>query len=157
MLADAVAQCHHCVVPFRVCFLWLQKEMVEILQSLQKAEKCRGLKLDMRRWSLVLESAYRQVKTLHYGHTNALKGIAMKINWCRSMKWMTGMKNAGDLNMLLAIEALEVVDPDDAAAPVLPDLHAAMWRNYDLEVEFNSELMLQFPADHGEFVQGYKV
>ena len=72
------------------------------------------------------------------------------------MRWMQGVKNGDDINMLLAIGALEIADPTQSEPCVLPDLHAAMWRNYDLQVDFLSNEMQIFAQQHADFLEEYK-
>jgi hypothetical protein len=105
---------------------------------------------------VVVEAAYRQVVVVNVEHPHTLQGLKMKIRWLRAMKWMAGRPHtSGDapMNVLKMLEGLPNATEDEAS---LPDVSGAMWRNYDLDVDFNDPIMVQFRAEHEEFLVEYK-
>ena len=75
---------------------------------------------------------------------------------------MQGLDKHGEgLNVLKAIEELEQNGWTDCSeepgeAHCIPDLHAAMWRNFDLEIDFKSVQMLVFAAEHQKMLKNYE-
>ena len=78
------------------------------------------------------------------------------------MKWMKGLKNVENPNILQMIEDLdkngwtEVGDDEEEKVQLVPDLHAAKWRNIDLEIDFESVQMQEFEREHADFVEEYE-
>ena len=139
-LAEAILQCRvNGAASFKTAYTWLQKELVESLQSLQKSEAARGKVLKSKRWALVVEAAYRQARCLSVKKPHQYLTVLNKIKWCRTMQWMAGIEGAdADINVLQRISDLQNQEDNDEDS-VLPDLHAAMWRNQDLSPDWRSE------------------
>ena len=143
-LAGAIVNCQvHGQASFRICFCWMQKELTECMQRLQKAESARGAKLTLASWGLVLEAAFREalamsVKKNKRGYwtknSHSYRLIVQKIAWCRTMRWMEGAASGDtqELNVVTSIANLgedrHVHGEDD----LVPNLHKAMWRTADL-------------------------
>ena len=45
---------------------------------------------------------------------------------------------------------------EEKVADIVPDLHAAMWRNVDLEIDFDSVEMKEFEKEHAAFLKEYE-
>jgi hypothetical protein len=146
-LAAALCSIVWLQVKFPVAYAFLQKEMLEVLQGLQKAMKLRGDALSRDHWRLVCESAYRQVETTHEG--GYLKVMKMLVRWARTMPFMEGVLGKAEasvggvmMNVIEEIKQMMKTSSEDVQAgrveEKVPDLSAAMWRSYDVPTNMKS-------------------
>ena len=157
-LAEAILQCRvNGAASFFTAYTWLQKELVESLQSLQKSEAARGKVLKSKRWALVVEAAYRQARNLSLKKPHQYLTVLKKIAWCRTMQWMAGIGcGDADINVLQRISDLQIQEDSDED-PVLPDLHAAMWRNQDLSPDWRSDDLQRCCMEYDAMKSEYEI
>ena len=165
-LAAAIESCRLLDTGFQTAYRWLNKELVEVMQSVQMYySKCSRGALGQKEWNLVMESAYRNV-----GFSAASRGVTedshewtvlqMKINWCRSMQWFEGMPvtDGGEMNFLVETQRMQEcyrnLSYEDRIKDQIVDLHACMWRNVDLQINMESvEMQVSYRWGHfGEVV-----
>ena len=115
-------QCDVWRAPVQTAFQWLQKELLESMQGLAKAQDMRQKPLTEGAWSLVLESAFREVKNMYWGHHGALRSLEMKIAWCRQMKWMQGKPDAGESLIEEIVQNTEGADESGVLPPAHSDV-----------------------------------
>ena len=165
------------LMPWRATYSWFYKEMLQHLQALSTAHRSRGSTLSVAAWSLVVEGAYRQVETTQVDGKR-LEVLKYLVRVARSMQYMQGhlalAENEGRpvMNLLAEMQKQEKQEASwrqqagvqDVAAgsngrQQVPDLGAAMWRNYDATatVQWKSPALQTLKKEKADLRQRYGV